>query len=289
MSKAAAVIAVALLAALGGCKKKDPGPSIDVLIEDMAHFRDEMCACKDKACADHVSDEMSRWASDKAKLPSKAPHLGREQTERMAQIGMEYGKCFTAATSDGGAGATPSGSAAAPPPREPPAGSVTNADALIKQLYDSLDREHVVQRLDLAYIHADGTIDAKYGRVTAELGKPKRPSPADDPNRPLGAPVPDDHMTEDVLAQCPSYTWEGGKRSDGQTSCLMMLSEPIERPKCSVVAIWKQAIDAGAPAAALAQLSIHAGTWTLSIDDAPRNVHFQQDFPDTCAPTLEKP
>src|SRR5262249_20716450 len=33
----------------------------------MTEFRDQMCACKDTACAQHVQDDMSKWSADMAK------------------------------------------------------------------------------------------------------------------------------------------------------------------------------------------------------------------------------
>jgi hypothetical protein len=65
----------------------------------MEHFRDEMCACKDTACAQHVSDEMSKWAADAAKQNDESWRMTDEETKRATEIGETMGKCMQQAMS----------------------------------------------------------------------------------------------------------------------------------------------------------------------------------------------
>jgi hypothetical protein len=45
---------------------RKPNPTADAL-RKLDQSADQMCACKDKACADKVNDEMTRWATQMAK------------------------------------------------------------------------------------------------------------------------------------------------------------------------------------------------------------------------------
>jgi hypothetical protein len=75
----------------------------------MGKFSDAMCRCVDKACADRVVEDMSRWGTEMAKAAS--PHNERiteEDTRQMAVITEEMTKCMTKAMMQGmGSGATP--------------------------------------------------------------------------------------------------------------------------------------------------------------------------------------
>jgi hypothetical protein len=86
-------------------------------LEVMTHFRDEMCACKDKACAGHVSDEMTDWAQEEAKTNRDPPKFSDDDTKRFTQIGEDMGKCMQKAMGGGGdmagSAAAAAGSAAA--------------------------------------------------------------------------------------------------------------------------------------------------------------------------------
>lgn len=169
------------------------------------------------------------------------------------------------------------------------------ADKLVAQAFeDARSRGNTVTKLQLSYVREDGVLDPAYGTAEAQLGAPKRKTPADDPNRPIGAPVPSDpQMSEDLAATCPTYTWERGARTETTGSCLAF--GVIERPRCSVLELWKQALEAGAPGKALAVIALYPATqsqpqtWTFTIEDGPRDIHFQKTIPDTCDPTLEKP
>ncbi len=182
---------------------------------------------------------------------------------------------------------------------------VTSVDEMLKRSFEALGDEYFAADIDINYVRADGTLDPTYGELTVETGKhprPKPPRPADDPNRPVGAPAPPDNseqitMMETVMAKCPQITWQKGEvtvRRDA--SCSMFRSRMLKRPRCSIVSILAAARDAGAPANALAKVSFDAvfgddgvQTWSLSIDDSPRDIHFRHEGKDDCEAIVEKP
>jgi hypothetical protein len=74
-------------------------PYADEAIAKMTAFRDAMCGCTDKACADRVTDDMAKWSLEAAKLRDPGDKLDEADTKRFADISMAYGQCQTKATS----------------------------------------------------------------------------------------------------------------------------------------------------------------------------------------------
>src|SRR4051794_31791117 len=104
-----AFMAAAALTSVG-CKKK--GGAGEAMAK-MSEFKDQMCACKDKACADKVQDSMNKWSAENAKSAGDSKDKPDEKTmKEMQDVGTKYGECMAKAM---GGGETP------PPP--PPAGS----------------------------------------------------------------------------------------------------------------------------------------------------------------------
>jgi hypothetical protein len=62
-------------------------------------FSDQMCACRDKACVDKVTDEMTRWSQEMAKQDQAPPHMSEEQIKAATEIGERMGKCMQSAMS----------------------------------------------------------------------------------------------------------------------------------------------------------------------------------------------
>ncbi len=278
------VLIPTVLALLPGCPKTGPD-RLAAAREKMREFKDKMCACKDKACANKVQDEMNAWAAEMTSRNEQPARPDERTMKEMQDIGTRYGECLAKAF--GGETALP-----APPPGP---GTPLLADVLAKQTFDEAGTTAIVTLLRFSYVREDGVIDPTYGTAEVHLGKPTRKKAADDPNRPIGAPVPvDPAVLDDVLARCPVYEWKGGVRTAGEGSC-MSIGE-LARPHCSVVEVWKQAIEEGAPAKGLAILELSASpaagepqSWTFTIDDEPRAIHFSKPVPDVCDPTLEKP
>jgi hypothetical protein len=119
-------LTIAFLAAISimsfaGCKKKGGGAD---MMGKMTEFKDAMCKCADKACADKVQADMAKWSADMAKEAGDKPVTpSEEDMKKMAPISEEMGKCMSKAMM---AGMTPP--PAAPPgdkpadPAAPPAG-----------------------------------------------------------------------------------------------------------------------------------------------------------------------
>lgn len=61
-------------------------------------FTNEMCQCRDNACAQHVSDDMTRWATTLSKEWPQ-PKLDPAQTKRATDMGMRMATCMQQAMS----------------------------------------------------------------------------------------------------------------------------------------------------------------------------------------------
>ncbi len=106
------VCLAALSVAAIGCKKKD---GAGAAMSKMTEYKDKMCGCKDSACAQKVSDEMTKWGQEQAKDNKQSPAMSEEETKKFTQIGEEMGKCMQKAM---GGGADMAGSAAVVVPAE---------------------------------------------------------------------------------------------------------------------------------------------------------------------------
>lgn len=60
-------------------------------------FTDEMCQCKDSACAQHISDDMTRWATAMEKEWKPPPKLDEMQTKRATAVGQRMAECMVKA------------------------------------------------------------------------------------------------------------------------------------------------------------------------------------------------
>jgi ketosteroid isomerase-like protein len=69
----------------------------------LEQFKDKMCACKDKACAEKMNEEYARWGSEMAKNAGERPTaMSEEMTQKFVEAGMRYAECMQKAM-----GATP--------------------------------------------------------------------------------------------------------------------------------------------------------------------------------------
>lgn len=63
----------------------------------VSYFSEEMCACKDKACADRTNDEFTKWGTEMAKTATGKtsekpdPELAKKMTEAVSL----YSDCYT--------------------------------------------------------------------------------------------------------------------------------------------------------------------------------------------------
>ena len=65
----------------------------------MSDFRDAMCQCTTMACAQQVSDDMTKWSTEQAKNMKEPPKMSEEDTKKAQAIGEEMGKCMMKAMS----------------------------------------------------------------------------------------------------------------------------------------------------------------------------------------------
>ena len=279
------VIVLAVVSLLGGCKKSshNVGPTL----ARMSEFADMMCACKDKACADQVQEGMTKWATDLAAKGGAGEKLDAATVKKMTELGEKYAACMTTAMARNAKPKLPP-----PAPKQPtlPAAVaspatidavVTNARIWARGEHDQL---HIVH-LFVAYVGADGVVDPAHGKVTVELGRVSQR--ADDPKRRTGAPVTS-AVSQPTRCTELSWTAQGWNR--------LTLEECRDAaapfPRCTVPTIWKRAIDKGAPADALAVLSLSESTtrqWNFSIIDDLRKVAISYGFDDNCELMVEKP
>jgi len=123
-------VAAMSLLAFAGCKKK--GGAAGEAVAKMEGFQKSMCDCKDKACADKVNEDMSKWGTEMAKTAgaAKDEKPDPELAKKSADIMTKYTECMTKLMM-AGAGAAPAGDKpaggdmAAPAgdkPADPPAG-----------------------------------------------------------------------------------------------------------------------------------------------------------------------
>ncbi len=281
-------IILAVVSVLGGCKKKSGG-GLYVSMAKMSEFADTMCQCRDKACADSVQDRLTKWSTDLAEEEgeSRTERLDEATIKKMTEIGQKYAECMTKAM-------RPDAEAPAPPPAptKPALPAAVASPATVEAVLASArtwargehEQLHVVG-LDVMYVGADGVVDPPHGKVSIELGR--RTQSADDPNRRTGAPV------TPALAQptkCVQLEWTAeGWTTLARVTCW---SAAAPFPRCTVPVVWKRAIDKGAPADALAVLSLRETanrSWGFTITDELRKVEIKQTIADDCAIVVEKP
>jgi hypothetical protein len=69
------------LFAFAGCKKKG-GNDTAAAMAKMTEFKDEMCKCKDAACASSVSDKMMKWSAEQNKDKKEPPKMSEADTKK---------------------------------------------------------------------------------------------------------------------------------------------------------------------------------------------------------------
>jgi len=79
---------------------------VDRLFQAFEGFADDMCNCTDMTCARRVSDDMTKWSQEVAKISNEAPNLSDEENQRATAIAERFGKCMQNAMSGGAGSAT---------------------------------------------------------------------------------------------------------------------------------------------------------------------------------------
>lgn len=276
------MLLVSGLIALAGCPDRNsPERKARMAVSRFEAFTKQMCACKDKPCADKVQEELTTWSTEMAKDSSLTDRKPDEATmKEMTDLATRYSECFTKLVV---AGET------LPPPRDdvPTGGTIANADVLLRDARAwarAKHPDHHALGVTIAYADASGDLDAKHGTLDITFGRlsPK----ADDPTRKIGAPVERPQPPSDCfqLGYTPASRWLHSTYACGEAFDVTN--------RCSVAQIWERAIERGAPAEALASITFRTtsdgGVWALRITDEPRDIHIVETFNDDCPLAVEK-
>ena len=85
------MIVLAVCLAFGACKKK----SGDDTVAKLEGFSKAMCECKDKACADKVTADMTAWGAEMSKNAGKEEKPDPDLAKKSADIMAKYTECMT--------------------------------------------------------------------------------------------------------------------------------------------------------------------------------------------------
>jgi hypothetical protein len=104
-----ALVATVSLLSIAGCKKK--GGASDAIAK-MEGFQKAMCDCKDKACADKVQEDMTKWGTEAAKNAKADEKPDPDMVKKSGEIMTKYTECMTKLMTAGmaGSGAAMAGS-----------------------------------------------------------------------------------------------------------------------------------------------------------------------------------
>ena len=82
--------------------KPAPDAAVDAALTDAAAvtakmmvFRDQLCACKDTACAERITGELTRWAQEIAREPRAEQNFTEADTRQIAEISEGFAKCMS--------------------------------------------------------------------------------------------------------------------------------------------------------------------------------------------------
>lgn len=145
---------LAALVATSGCKDTARTPILGSAVTKLSAFKDQMCACKDTACAKRVSADMAAWG--KAQATDKPAPLTPAEQSKAFELGNQLGECMmraTAATAPAGSGAPAAASGSAAPQAPPPLAPVKNTQGLPKECDDykaAIDRLATCESLSAA-------------------------------------------------------------------------------------------------------------------------------------------
>ncbi|MFT3695745.1 MAG: hypothetical protein QM831_21590 [Kofleriaceae bacterium] len=89
-------------------EKEAGGAKAAEALKKMTGFKDAMCACKDAACAQKVTDDMTAWSKAQAADVDSMGAMDEDTTKKMTDVSNDLGKCMTTAMTPPAAGsATP--------------------------------------------------------------------------------------------------------------------------------------------------------------------------------------
>lgn len=90
---------------VGACLKKyakrgKDHPQPDDALAQMEEFARDICACRDKTCADHVTKAMTRWGEEMAKSRDQPAKVDDQMAKRMADVTERYVACMSKLTNE---------------------------------------------------------------------------------------------------------------------------------------------------------------------------------------------
>jgi hypothetical protein len=93
--------AKALLNEMGACEmavEKAAAAKVNaVAIRKLTDIKDQMCACKDSACANKLNDEMTKWNQEQDKSDPAAVLFDEESQKKMTELTKQLTDCMTRA------------------------------------------------------------------------------------------------------------------------------------------------------------------------------------------------
>ncbi|MDQ3297746.1 MAG: hypothetical protein M3619_14250 [Myxococcota bacterium] len=232
-----------------------------------------VCSCADKACSDVVSEQITAWFSG-----FSFADYDKAANRELARHGEQMASCIGRFVSDAGV-------AADLPPTDP-AGQATTLLTAARTWAQRTHPAHHLEQTTISYVDAAGVLDPDHGELAVQLGTPSKPT--DDPKRRTGAPIKPAGSA--AAPSCPVLYWS---RSAGWSSSpwtCRTLEPHVAR--CSPQQVWKRAIEKGAPADALAVMTLErapdsAPMWRFKISDPPRKIDISESFADDCELAVE--
>lgn len=84
----------------------DAAVTVAAILTQLQQFTDDMCKCKDPACARRVGDSLAAWGEKMSSAGSQV-QPNQEETERATQILQRYAGCMTSAMGQEAGSASP--------------------------------------------------------------------------------------------------------------------------------------------------------------------------------------
>jgi hypothetical protein len=267
-------LAVAAAVSAAACKKQPPEdqpspPPVPGVREQAERVVDELCRCADEACVTRLASRVQELVLDR--------QLELKLMQCLAQLSVVAAPA-DAQIVDAGLHAMTEESSIEP---------------LVEELRRWVQASHpdlAIIGLAASYARSDGTLDPTYGVFEAVLGNPTE-APADDPDRPTGAPIRTTPLKPPRDRGCLSVSWS--REAGWQLADHHCATRPtVLGPRCSLAEIWRRALDHKAPEDAVAVLKIgyprSHDYWQFSIQDPLRKVSLHRRYRDDCTRAVEQ-
>lgn len=275
-------------------EERPVAPSLAVrAVAELRAIKDATCACRDAACLEAVAQRLTAWSGGPGAELTNSPIPDRKQSAELPALWHELQACMASVTSALAAAPPDAGVESDAPPvlRGVPAkvAAPYPADALLRAAREWLATAHpklVPAQATLAYVDRDGNLDAEHGRFELQVGYVSEK--VDDPRRKTGAPV----VAAERPSSCPKIVWQAGAWDVRSWSCREVLPHV---PRCPAANVWSRAIAKGAPADALAVITLEyrdrsaPPRWAFAISDDLRGVKIRHAFDDDCPLAVEQP